>query len=138
MVYFFQTLIRFYSFLISPLLGRNCRYHPTCSCYAHEALEKHGVLKGLWLTVWRVLNCHPWSKRNWHDPVPERFAWREVLLYKRCSDENIVIFINFVTSLLRSLCRFTTLRRLRLVTKLSKTTIEDVILVKKVKNHDEQ
>lgn len=83
MVSFFQTLIRLYSYLISPLLGRNCRYHPTCSCYAHRALEQHGVLKGFFLTICRVLNCHPFSRRKYHDPVPERFAWRDVLGYNR-------------------------------------------------------
>jgi len=78
-----QAFIRCYAFLISPLLGQNCRYHPTCSCYAHQALEKHGALKGLFLTMRRVLSCHPWGGKKYVDPVPERFAWRDVLRYKR-------------------------------------------------------
>lgn len=83
MVIFFQWLVRVYSYMVSPFLGRNCRYEPTCSCYAHQALERHGVLKGIFLTARRVLNCNPWSGRNWHDPVPKRFAWRDILGYKR-------------------------------------------------------
>lgn len=82
-VRFFQALIRIYAYLVSPFLGRNCRYHPTCSSYAHQALGEHGLLKGILLTILRVLNCHPWSKRPFHDPVPKRFAWGDVLRYKR-------------------------------------------------------
>lgn len=89
LVSFFQTLIRIYSYLISPFLGRNCRYHPTCSSYAHSALEQHGVLKGIFLTICRVLNCHPWGRRKWVDPVPERFAWRDVLRYKPSTSRKI-------------------------------------------------
>lgn len=83
MVRFFQSLIRLYGLLISPLLGKSCRHHPTCSSYMHQALEDHGVLKGLYLGVRRILSCHPWSKRDFHDPVPKRFAWRDILGYKR-------------------------------------------------------
>ncbi|MCB1681406.1 MAG: membrane protein insertion efficiency factor YidD [Alphaproteobacteria bacterium] len=79
----FQSLIRLYAFCVSPLLGRNCRYEPTCSCYAHEALEKHGTLKGLMLTLSRLLRCHPWSNAHWRDPVPERFTAQALLRYKR-------------------------------------------------------
>lgn len=82
-VSFFQMLIRLYSYIVSPFLGRNCRFEPTCSCYAHSALEQHGAAKGIFLTMRRVLNCHPLSRRNWYDPVPERFAWSEIFGYKR-------------------------------------------------------
>lgn len=82
-VAFLQKIIRLYAYIVSPFLGRNCRFEPTCSCYAHQALERHGALKGIYLTICRVLNCQPFSKRNWHDPVPERFAWRDFLGYKR-------------------------------------------------------
>lgn len=99
MVAFFQGLIRIYAYIVSPFLGRNCRYQPTCSCYAHSALGKHGVLKGLYLTMWRVLNCHPFSKRNWHDPVPERFAWRDILGYKRKSSDGHKTDITDVTGI---------------------------------------
>jgi putative membrane protein insertion efficiency factor len=55
----FRCLIKAYQVLISPMLGQNCRFHPTCSCYAHQALEKHGLLKGTWLSVKRILKCNP-------------------------------------------------------------------------------
>jgi len=51
--------IRFYRLVISPLIGSNCRYHPTCSSYALEALEKHGALKGGQLAIKRIFKCHP-------------------------------------------------------------------------------
>lgn len=77
-----KTLIKGYQKILSPLIGNQCRYHPTCSCYAHESYEKHGFVKGTILTVMRVCSCHPFSKRPWTDPVPERFALRDLLLYK--------------------------------------------------------
>ncbi|HVC01233.1 MAG TPA: membrane protein insertion efficiency factor YidD [Steroidobacteraceae bacterium] len=64
-------LIRGYQLAISPLLGANCRFHPTCSCYAHGAIERHGPLLGLWLTVKRILRCHPFAPGG-YDPVPEK------------------------------------------------------------------
>ncbi|HEY0719666.1 MAG TPA: membrane protein insertion efficiency factor YidD [Gammaproteobacteria bacterium] len=62
-------LIGLYRYGISPFLGSNCRYHPTCSCYAQEAITSHGALRGLWLTIRRVSRCHPWHEGGW-DPVP--------------------------------------------------------------------
>ncbi|MCD8526447.1 MAG: membrane protein insertion efficiency factor YidD [Alphaproteobacteria bacterium] len=59
-----------YRLIISPWLPRSCRYTPTCSAYALEALEKHGAFKGSWLAVKRILRCHPWVKRSYDDPVP--------------------------------------------------------------------
>ena len=88
MVRVFQYIIKFYSFLISPLLGRNCRFHPTCSSYAHNALETHGILKGFYLIIMRILSCHPWSKRDFDDPVPLSFAWSAILGYKLHTSEN--------------------------------------------------
>ncbi|MBU0971897.1 MAG: membrane protein insertion efficiency factor YidD [Proteobacteria bacterium] len=61
--------IKFYQFFISPLTGRNCRYYPTCSAYAFEAITKHGSLKGIALAVKRVLRCHPFHAGG-YDPVP--------------------------------------------------------------------
>jgi len=84
---FFQGIIKVYAYLVSPLFGKSCRFYPTCSAYAHDALEKHGVLKGLYLTFTRVFSCHPWSKKNYTDPVPERFAWADILGYKRKSNK---------------------------------------------------
>ena len=64
-------LLRGYRFAISPLYGQVCRYHPSCSAYALEAVTVHGSLKGTWLAVRRVLRCHPWADGG-HDPVPPR------------------------------------------------------------------
>ncbi|MBR1916312.1 MAG: membrane protein insertion efficiency factor YidD [Bacteroidaceae bacterium] len=61
--------IRFYQKCISPLTPSSCRFTPTCSQYAVEALRKHGPLKGLWLALRRLLRCHPWGGSG-YDPVP--------------------------------------------------------------------
>ena len=61
--------IRAYRLLISPLLPPSCRYTPTCSEYAIEALRLHGPVKGLWLALKRIGRCHPWGGHG-HDPVP--------------------------------------------------------------------
>ena len=63
------AILKLYRYALSPLLGSNCRFHPSCSAYAIEALRKHGLLAGLKLTIWRVLRCNPWSAGG-HDPVP--------------------------------------------------------------------
>ena len=65
-------LIKFYQLFISPLTPPSCRYTPTCSQYALEAFKKHGPVKGLYLTVHRLLRCHPWGGSG-YDPVPEEF-----------------------------------------------------------------
>ncbi len=62
-------IIRAYQRFISPLLGMNCRFHPSCSSYACEAVEKYGVLRGVWLSVRRVCRCHPLHPGG-VDPVP--------------------------------------------------------------------
>ena len=61
--------VRGYRLLFSPWVGHNCRYQPTCSAYALEALERHGGLKGGWLALRRILRCHPFG-RSGYDPVP--------------------------------------------------------------------
>lgn len=58
-VYPLLMLIRFYQLFISPLIGQNCRFHPTCSCYAHQALKTHGVLRGGLLSIKRIVKCQP-------------------------------------------------------------------------------
>ncbi len=62
-------LIKAYQWTLSPLIGRQCRYQPTCSNYGLEAIRKHGPFKGGWLTLKRVLSCNPWGGSG-YDPVP--------------------------------------------------------------------
>jgi len=63
------ALVRVYQLTLSPWLGMNCRYQPTCSAYAIEALETWGVRKGGWLAIRRIARCHPWGGSG-YDPVP--------------------------------------------------------------------
>jgi putative membrane protein insertion efficiency factor len=63
-------MIRGYQLAISPMLGPRCRFHPSCSCYAHTAVERFGVLRGLVLSVRRVARCHPFCEGG-YDPVPD-------------------------------------------------------------------
>ena len=71
--------IRFYQRAISPALPRHCKYEPTCSRYAVQAIERYGILRGLILAGWRILRCNPWSHGGF-DPVEAQrlFAAREV------------------------------------------------------------
>lgn len=62
-------LIRLYRYCLSPYFGTQCRFSPTCSCYAEEAVQRHGALRGLVLGVRRLLRCHPWNHGGF-DPVP--------------------------------------------------------------------
>ena len=66
----FLALIRFYQRHISPNSPPRCRFRPTCSAYAYEAIQKYGALKGGWLALRRLLRCHPFYKGNFYDPVP--------------------------------------------------------------------
>jgi putative membrane protein insertion efficiency factor len=63
--------VQLYRWTLSPFLGRQCRFHPTCSAYALEAIERHGALKGWGLALRRILRCHPWAAAGF-DPVPEK------------------------------------------------------------------
>lgn len=65
----FLLLIRAYQLAISPMLGNRCRFHPSCSDYSMDALRRHGLFKGLWLSARRVGRCHPWHPGG-YDPVP--------------------------------------------------------------------
>ena len=69
MRYLLIALVRFYQLAISPWLPPSCRYSPTCSAYAIEALRVHGPLRGLWLSLRRLLRCHPF-RAGGYDPVP--------------------------------------------------------------------
>jgi len=62
-------LLRAYQYAIRPLLGANCRFYPSCSDYAREAIQRHGAGKGSWLTLRRVARCHPYHHGG-YDPVP--------------------------------------------------------------------
>lgn len=63
------ALLKFYKMCISPYLGNHCRFTPTCSAYAMEAIQKYGIFKGGWLALKRLLRCHPWGGSG-YDPVP--------------------------------------------------------------------
>lgn len=84
------ALIRGYQKFISPHLGDNCRFYPTCSAYAIEALRVHGVCKGVLLAGWRILRCNPFGKGG-VDPVPPKGQWKntaeDVANFKRMREE---------------------------------------------------
>jgi hypothetical protein len=75
----FIALVRLYQLVLSPLIGRQCRFQPTCSHYMIGALQRFGVAKGLYLGTKRLLSCHPLTKfggKSGFDPVPDVFSWR--------------------------------------------------------------
>lgn len=69
-----MLLVRAYQLLVSPWLGPHCRYQPTCSSYALEAIGRFGALRGSWLALRRIGRCHPWAAGGL-DPVPRRYCW---------------------------------------------------------------
>ena len=71
LIFPFVFLIKIYQFLISPIIGKNCRFNPTCSNYALEALKKHGLIVGIYYSVIRISKCHPWGGSG-YDPVPKK------------------------------------------------------------------
>lgn len=71
LIFPFIALINFYQKYISPFTPATCRYQPTCSHYAKEALQVHGFFKGSWLAVKRIFSCHPWGGKGF-DPVPKK------------------------------------------------------------------
>ncbi len=80
-----KTLIRAYAYLISPLTGPNCRFYPTCSHYAAQAIDTHGAFKGGILAFKRILKCHPWHRGEMIDPVPASIDWAALIGYKRAN-----------------------------------------------------
>jgi putative membrane protein insertion efficiency factor len=75
MKYVFMALIKFYRRFISPLKPRCCRFYPSCSAYALEAIERHGAFFGVMLAAWRLLRCQPLCAGG-YDPVPETLPWQ--------------------------------------------------------------
>ncbi len=69
----FLAAIWIYRLFLSPFLGRQCRFLPTCSHYAEEALQRHGAISGSWLTLRRLVRCHPWGGSG-YDPVPDKLS----------------------------------------------------------------
>ena len=66
-----RLMIRVYQLFVAPLLGPRCRFHPSCSSYAAEAIDRHGAVRGSWLSVKRIARCHPWCDGGF-DPVPDQ------------------------------------------------------------------
>jgi uncharacterized protein len=63
------VIIKLYQWIVSPLMGGQCRFTPTCSAYTTEALKKYGLPKGIWLSMQRMARCHPWGGKG-YDPLP--------------------------------------------------------------------
>lgn len=85
-----KGLIHIYRMAISPLTGPSCRFQPTCSAYALEAVDRHGAFKGVFLTFRRILKCHPWHKGGMLDPVPAAIDWPAIIGYKRVQSKTHV------------------------------------------------
>ncbi|PCM44100.1 membrane protein insertion efficiency factor YidD [Marinobacter sp. ANT_B65] len=77
--------VRFYQYAISPLMASHCRHYPTCSQYAVEAISHYGSLKGSYLSVKRLLRCHPWAEGG-YDPVPGTVPSRQEKVIRCCAE----------------------------------------------------
>ena len=80
--------IRIYQYTISPLLGANCRFTPTCSAYTIQAIQEWGAVKGIWLGIKRLIRCHPWGGHG-HDPVPPKGKPLPPVCHSRAGDSRI-------------------------------------------------
>jgi putative membrane protein insertion efficiency factor len=83
----FCRLIDGYQFILSPFIGNQCRFHPTCSVYMRQAVMRHGILKGIILGTRRISCCQPYYKGNYQDLVPETFEWKELIRYKQSTSD---------------------------------------------------
>jgi len=70
-IFFFIGIIKIYQIVFSPLLGKTCRFNPSCSNYTKLSIEKFGIIKGFYLSIKRLLRCHPWGSSG-YDPVPDK------------------------------------------------------------------
>jgi putative membrane protein insertion efficiency factor len=86
---FVKAAISVYSYAISPLTAGRCRFYPTCSSYAREAVDIHGVCKGGALAVKRLLKCHPWHQGSMLDPVPASIDWAGIIGYNSGTQETV-------------------------------------------------
>ena len=77
-------ILRAYQLVLSPMLGQNCRFYPSCSHYAIEALQTHGAARGSWLAARRVGRCHPWNEGG-HDPVPPAHPKTSITTARGCN-----------------------------------------------------
>jgi uncharacterized protein len=83
-----MAVIRLYQWTVSPLLGPRCRFYPSCSGYAHTAIERHGAWRGSWLGLKRLLRCHPFTAGG-YDPVPPATGSHERALAKSRHEEGL-------------------------------------------------
>lgn len=81
------ALLKMYKLLISPFLGQNCRFHPSCASYTIEAVDRHGVIRGLVLGLRRVMKCQPWHAGG-YDPVPEPAHGCKQVTNNRCCHQS--------------------------------------------------